>query len=141
MSLQGRPITEKIMKTAIGKSGYEMVNLRNGPLMKRIKVHRLVAQSFLSTTNGNNQVNHIDGNKANNNLENLELVSASDNQKHSARVLGNTPKGQMKLAERTARNNEIRLFLKSVNFNVSQTFLVNKFRIGFETAARLIDSR
>lgn len=52
-------------------------------------VHRLVAEAFLPLETGKSQINHKDGNKTNNILENLEWVSQSENVKHSVEVLGN----------------------------------------------------
>lgn len=46
---------------------------------KRFYIHRLVAINFIENNKNAPQVNHIDGNKRNNNLENLEWVTASEN--------------------------------------------------------------
>lgn len=46
-------------------------------------IHRVVALAFLPNPNGFREVNHIDGNKANNHVSNLEWVSASGNQRHA----------------------------------------------------------
>jgi len=51
-------------------------------------VHRIVAKCFLDTFNEILQVNHKDGNKSNNNINNLEMLTASENVKHSYDVLG-----------------------------------------------------
>lgn len=48
-------------------------------------VHRLVASAFLGPCPKNKEVNHKDGNKLNNKLENLEYASHSDNMKHAIR--------------------------------------------------------
>lgn len=63
--------------------GYVVVELcnKNGPKSK--KIHRLVAEAFLPNPDKKPQVNHIDGNKKNNRLDNLEWVTASENMKHS----------------------------------------------------------
>lgn len=70
--------------------GYQRVNLwKNGVLTHKL-VHRLVAEAFIPNPENKSQVNHIDGNKRNNNVCNLEWVTASENQIH-ARMNGLNP--------------------------------------------------
>lgn len=78
---QGR---EAIMKPAKDKCGYlrTMLKSDNGKL-STIKVHRIIAQTFLDNPKNLPQVNHINGIKDDNRLENLEWCSVSDNLKHS----------------------------------------------------------
>lgn len=141
-SLQGHLMHEKMMKPAVDKSGYVMVNLRSGALMKRVKVHRLVAETFLPSVDGKRFVNHIDGNKSNNKVENLEWTTASENMHHSANVLGNIPKGRLPVSKTNLRNDEINKYLDSIgNESVSKTFLVKKFSIGYSTASKIIEGR
>ena len=67
----------------INKKGYYSVTLNNNTLRKYFKVHRLVAMTFLPNPDNKPQVNHIDGNKANNSLSNLEWVTGSENVRHA----------------------------------------------------------
>lgn len=71
--------------------GYLKIQLRKNGNYKWFCVHRLVAMAFLKNYNSKLQVNHKNGNKDDNNLENLEMVTASENQLHSYRVLKNIP--------------------------------------------------
>jgi hypothetical protein len=50
---------------------------------KNIRMHRLVAMTFLDNLENKEQVNHKDGNKTNNRLDNLEWVTARGNSEHS----------------------------------------------------------
>jgi len=65
--------------------GYIACKLFKGGKRKYFFVHRLVAQSFIANPENKPEINHIDGNKANNHASNLEWVTSSENQKHAFR--------------------------------------------------------
>lgn len=77
----------RFMKCKRVKNGYLHVKLTKDGERKEPLVHRLVASAFIPNPEGLEQVNHIDGDKTNNNVDNLEWCSASQNQLHSRRVL------------------------------------------------------
>lgn len=68
-----------IMSTHYNRHGYEMVGFN----MRLHSIHRLVAKTFIPNPNKKRIVNHIDGNKQNNNVENLEWCTDSENVRHS----------------------------------------------------------
>ena len=74
---------EKILTPEITKHGYLRIKLFKNNKGKRILIHRLVAETFISNPENKPQVNHIDFNRANNKVDNLEWVSASENIKYS----------------------------------------------------------
>ncbi len=78
---------KKILKQKRSKSGYMYIYLCKDKNIKVFSVHRLVAKAFIANPQNKPCVNHIDGNKANNNLSNLEWVTYSENEKHSYNVL------------------------------------------------------
>lgn len=61
-------------------NGYEIVRLM--ACNKNVRIHRAVALAFIPNPENKPQVNHIDGNKLNNNVENLEWTTASENMQH-----------------------------------------------------------
>lgn len=82
------------MKPGKGKNGYLHVTLSTGAgRRKTVYVHRLVAEAFLPPASfPSPHTNHKDGNRRNNNSENLEWVTRSGNAQHSLYVLGNKSK-------------------------------------------------
>lgn len=77
--------TNIFLKGQISNSGYLNYNLTlpDGS-KKRFYTHRLVAEHFIQNDNEEkNQVNHKDGNKLNNNVENLEWMTTQENQQHA----------------------------------------------------------
>lgn len=90
----GRPhlIRERILRPAKDKSGYLRVGLMISNKLKTYKVHRIIADCFCKKVDGFNEVNHIDGNKANNCKENLEWSNRSLNVYHAYSIGLSKPK-------------------------------------------------
>lgn len=73
----------KILKPCISNSGYLFYNLKENGKQKGKFLHRALAFAFINQVNNKQFVNHKDGNKLNNNIENLEWCTQSENTKHS----------------------------------------------------------
>lgn len=80
--------TDKYIKPFLREDSYDYwyVNLYRNGLKSKHSIHRLVAKAYLPNIENKAQVNHIDGNKFNNNLDNLEWVTASENGKHAYKL-------------------------------------------------------
>lgn len=72
-------ITKRYLKGSIGENGYLYYRLSRNGKKKMFYAHRLVAEAFIPNINNLPVVNHIDNNKLNNNVANLEWVSYSEN--------------------------------------------------------------
>lgn len=72
-------IYDREIKPFVSNRGYQRVALCKDKTIKTVSVHRLVAEAFIPNPNGYDTVDHIDGNKLNNNVNNLQWISRADN--------------------------------------------------------------
>lgn len=70
---------KKFCKKYLNNRGYEMVSLKKNGIYKTYFVHRLLVEYFISPIDKNLEVNHINGIKTDNRIENLEIVTRSEN--------------------------------------------------------------
>lgn len=75
-----------------GKNGYYVVNLVKNGKSKFFLCHRIIAEAFIPNPNNYPYINHIDGNKQNNNISNLEWCTCQHNVREAYRI-GLSPKG------------------------------------------------
>jgi len=124
-----------ILKGRVNPDGYIHVSLHNKKI-KDISIHRLVALMFISNPENKPQVNHRDGNRQNNKVDNLEWVTIKENVCYSFTMgwhVGNfgVKNGGCKLAEKQVR--QIRKLLQkgfrhnyiAKLFNISRTNVTN----------------
>jgi len=81
----------RVLKFSISFGGYKQVVLMKNGISKTLKIHRLVAISFIQNRNNYLCVNHINGNVLDNNTKNLEWCTHQYNTEHSYSSLGRIP--------------------------------------------------
>jgi hypothetical protein len=75
-----------VVAQQVDQNSYRRVRLLVNKEKLTRKVHRLIAEAFIDNPENKPQVNHIDGNKSNNEVSNLEWVDNSDNQRHAIEI-------------------------------------------------------
>lgn len=77
-----------LMHPYIGVHGYRRIDLVKNKKRYRLLLHRVFAEIFIKNKNNYKQVNHKDGNKLNNSIDNLEWCSQQQNMSHRVKTLG-----------------------------------------------------
>ena len=98
-----------------GARGYYQVTLSKNNVRKTARIHRLVAETFIPNVEKKEIVNHIDGNKLNNNVDNLEWCTEKENVNHAWKNnLCSVSEKHREVARETCRKNG-KLNTKKVN--------------------------
>lgn len=74
------------LRPRVATNGYARVNVYSGKRHRTILLHKVVAETFLGPAPTGMEVNHIDGDKANPALSNLEYATKKDNMQHASRM-------------------------------------------------------
>lgn len=86
---------ERLLSPGVSKAGYLRVTLSKDKKSKNKNIHRLVAEAFISNPRNLSCINHIDGNKLNNNINNLEWCTQKHNMQEAFKTgLVKIPRGK-----------------------------------------------
>lgn len=136
-----KTIRKGIYKGRKDKDGYLIVTCNGCPR----KIHRIVAELFIPNPENKQQVNHIDGNKSNNDVSNLEWVTGSENMKHCWKM-GLTKGKHRSVTILDKRDNKIYKFNNlhdcSKHFGKSKKFFsnrINSYYIYEDNLYKLLD--
>lgn len=126
-----------ILKTRMDRGGYLTISTmrNNDGELKTTKVHRLVAEAFIPNPYGKPQVNHIDGDKTNNRVENLEWATHKENFIH-ATSHGLRPLGEEHAMHKLTWDNVA--YIRSVYVKRSKEFGTNALARKFGVTPRII---
>jgi DNA-binding CsgD family transcriptional regulator len=126
------------LKSTINSDGYMKVNLCNKFSRKTIKIHRLIAEYYIDNVNNYPQVNHINGIKTDNRVENLEWCTSSQNAKHAfINKLRISPFGE-KHSKAKLTESEV---LEIRNSSLSQKELSILYNVEPNTISRIINRK
>ena len=135
-----------VLKPQINKrNGYVYQMLYKNGKEKLLRVHRLVAMAFLPNPNNLPQVNHKDGNKQNNSVDNLEWCEQSYNMKHAFKTGLEKPSEKQKAAVRKTnekkRKRVVRTMGDEKNEYESATVAARKNNVGISTICRYCNKK
>ena len=146
----GRPVKGVVLKPNMSNSGYEQVGLSLNGIKTKFYVHRLVAKAFISNPNNKPCINHLDGDKRNNKVNNLEWTTQSENHKHAfkngLRKITKSQKNAISKANRGFNNKhskltnkqvlEIRKLYKSEDLTTKE--IADLYNITFSNVAQIV---
>lgn len=115
-------------------TGYYQVLLWVGKKAKGFLLHRLVAEAFIDNPDNLPQVNHKDGNKANNSVNNLEWISVSDNLKHAY-------KNHLKIASNQKLTLEEVRYIKKNPEALTRRELAERFKVSYWTICNIFQGK
>ena len=124
-------------------NGYQKVLIYyNSGKRKQVSIHRLVANAFIPNPNNLPQVNHIDGNKKNNNIDNLEWVTGSENIKHAFNTgLKHAAKGQDCTFAKTTDENVRRICEELVENELTPPQIAKKYSVYRKTVILILQRK
>lgn len=127
---------ERKLKTNINKYGYATVSLTKESKSKNVRVHKIVAEAFLGNKPDGLQIRHLDGNKLNNNFENLKYGTAMENAQ-DREIHGNTARGE-RIGTSKLTDNQVNEIRSSFNKRGDMVKLSKKYGVSVTTIYYII---
>lgn len=130
--------TPKLMKLTEDKDGYYKVGLRHNGIQRILRVNRLVALEFIENPQKLPVTNHKDGNKKNNNKDNLEWATFQSNTQHAFNMglaVGN--RGE-KCVNSKLKSVDIELIRSRVLAGESQRSVSKDYPVSYQQISRII---
>jgi hypothetical protein len=137
-------VTNKILSTQLDKDGYVKVRMVDSEGNRhRFSMHRLVMENFKPVEGMENlQVNHIDGNKQNNDISNLEWVTCEENIHHAMRTnLRANQRGRNNGASKLTEEDVLEIIDLLLSKNYTQRQIGNRFGVGADCIGAIKNKR
>lgn len=135
-----KTINGKLKKVVYdSKNDYGYVELWKNNKGKKFRIHRLVAETFIPNTLGKEQVNHIDGDKKNNCVSNLEWVTPKENIRHAIENdLSSIKYGSKNLASKL-KEEDVKYIRENARINKSVKELSEIYNVSTTTIYNIIN--
>lgn len=131
-----RNVSAKTLKPVLVK-GYHIVNLHKDGVMRQFRLHRLIAEAFIPNPQNLGIVNHLDGNKTNNHMSNLEWCTVERNNTHAAELgLLKGRKGEQHHGN-TLTENIVRLIKNALTRGVKGSVLASTYNVSQATISNI----
>ena len=138
-----RVSTDRIANITVDGRGYSKKAITLNGETKQYSVHRLVAEAFIENPLNKSEVNHIDGNKLNNCVENLEWVTRSENMKHAHKNNLQHYSGYIQYSQRKKvgkfSEEDIEDIFKLKESGISNRKIAEKYNVSHTTIGSLIN--
>jgi len=131
-------LKDRILNPATHRQGYKRIRISKHDLGKNFLVHRLVSIAFIPNPDNKDFVNHINGIKDDNRVENLEWSTYSENNQHAYDNSLNSNKGKKGCGR---LNKKLVLEIRSwyADGNVSQSFIAREVGVSLTTISRIVN--
>lgn len=131
---------ERIMKPSDNGSGYLAIAIRKSKKYIGKLIHRAVAEAFIENPKNKEYVNHIDGEKYNNSVENLEWVTPSESMDHSY-IIGLHKSGENRWNSKLSTNDVKKIRISCKKEDVTQKSLAKKYGVSCALICRIVNNK
>ena len=131
----------KILNPSVNEKGYHSIRLYRNGRQYTFRVHRLVYSTFINDIPKGYELNHLDCNKANNSISNLEICTRQENMDHAVR------EGRIKGKKGTFNpsskftNSQVKLIGREYSNGISIRSLSEKYNVNWYTIQRIVKNK
>lgn len=131
-------VKEKLIKTYNNGHGYSYVSLRKNGIKTAISVHRIVAKEFIPNINNLKCVNHKNGIKNDNRVENLEWCTYKENSEH-AKQIGLIKSGELHHNSLLTNKQVLEIRNKYSSKNFTLKMIGDEYGINYRTVSQIVN--